>query len=92
MDLLLKMNEYRREASWAVWEVDDTGKLTGDVKFPIDQARPVVHGSAIFVALNPGGDRLGEAAEDVPDWANFHSPESKHNDIFLAEHRCGGLT
>ena len=85
MNLLLTMDEYRREGSWAVWELDTFGKLTGTVSFPMYQARAAMHGRTMVVSLNPGTDRVSETAATTPDWANFHNPASKHNDIFLAE-------
>lgn len=85
MDLLETMSEFRREASWAVWETDPGGNLTGEMQFPLDQAPPVINGRAMFVSLNPGSDRATETAETTPDWSNFHSQLPKHNDVFLAE-------
>jgi len=84
MDLLETMGGYRRVASWAVWETDDVGALTGSMPFPQEQATPVVHGRAMFVSLNPGSDHAAETADATPDWANFHSPKPIHNDRFLA--------
>ncbi|MEB0001675.1 hypothetical protein QN357_01820 [Cryobacterium sp. RTC2.1] len=85
MDLFVAMSDYRREASWAVWELDASGALTGTASFPNDQARATMHGRAMVVSLNPGTDRVRETAATTPDWANFHNPARKHNDIFLAE-------
>jgi hypothetical protein len=89
MDLLTTMKEHRREASWAVWETDSAGRLTGNLQFPLEQAAGVIHGRAMFVSLNPGTDRTAETETNTPDWSNFHSPLSKHNDIFLAEALVG---
>lgn len=36
------------------------------------------------MSLNLGSDRAVETAQNTPDWSNFHSPLSKHNDAFLA--------
>jgi hypothetical protein len=85
MDLLTTMKEHRREASWAVWEIDGAGKLTGNLPFPLEQAGSVINGRAMFVSLNPGSDRAGATEHNSSDWANFHSPDQKHNDVFLAE-------
>jgi hypothetical protein len=89
MDLLTTMGAYRREASWAVWETDPAGNLSGNLPFPVEQVGPVVHGRAIYVSLNPGSDRASETEATAPDWGNFHSPDRRHNDIFLAEALIG---
>lgn len=89
MNLLLTMHAYRREASWAVWELDGAGGLTGSMPFPVDQAGLVIHGRAMFVSLNPGSDGVYEVAENTAGWANFHNPTPKHNDIFLANALVG---
>lgn len=83
-DLLQKLGYYRREASWAVWELDESGQLAGVLAFPLEQAQASVHGRAMFVSLNPGSDRATEAEESTRAWSNFHSPARKHNDIFIA--------
>lgn len=85
MDLLGTMNDYAREASWAVWTCDGAGELTGDAAFPLDQARAQLHGRAMIVSLNPGSDKVDEIEPQRPDWSNFHSPDTKHNDLFLAK-------
>ena len=85
MTLFHKMDEYKGEASWAVWDVNTDGRLTGSLPFPIEQALPSIHGRAMFVSLNPGSDWT----TGTPDWSNFHSPDAKHNDIFLAEALVG---
>jgi hypothetical protein len=77
------MNDYRHEASWAVWETDAEGNLTGNPLFPLEQAAPVVHGRAMIVSLNPASEIAGATVEEAA-WANFHSPIRKHNDLFLA--------
>lgn len=79
------MREFRREASWAVWPINDDGLLTGEVTFPAEGAKRLLHGRAMIVSLNPGSDRAGEGEDTTPDWANFHSPDRIHNDHFLAE-------
>lgn len=84
MSLLQTMNEYRRSASWAVWNTNSSGNLTGEAPFPRDQASSAIHGRTMFVSLNPGSGWNHETDEKVPDWANFHSPLPKHNDLFLA--------
>ncbi|SFS11387.1 hypothetical protein SAMN04487783_1564 [Agrococcus baldri] len=83
MDLLQSLDAYRHEASWAVWKTDDAGDVVGDPEFPLEAATEAAHGRAMIVALNPGG--IPSAEHPVtPDWSNFHSPNSRHNDIFLA--------
>jgi len=89
MDLLDTMNHYAREASWAVWARDSAGELTGDAAFPLDQARTQLHGRAMIVSLNPGSDKADEIEHTKPDWSNFHSLATKHNDMFLAKALIG---
>ncbi|WP_200331210.1 hypothetical protein [Leucobacter sp. L43] len=81
MDLFAKMADHTSIDSWAVWELDDSGELTGKQTFPTANALEDVHGRAIIVALNPGGTETGLA--NRPKWSNFHAPAG-HNDIFLA--------
>ncbi|WP_206448107.1 hypothetical protein [Agrococcus sp. KRD186] len=83
MDLLQSLDAYRHEASWAVWETDDAGNVTGEPKFPLEAATESAHGRAMIVALNPGGTPSTEHSV-TPDWSNFHNSDSRHNDIFLA--------
>lgn len=83
MNLLDRMNRYSPEASWAVWERTPEGTLTGVSTFPRDAAAQL-NPEAIFVSLNPARAGVKPAPDHAPDWANFHSPEAKHNDIFLA--------
>lgn len=80
--LLEQMESNKREDSWVIWETDSSGDLTGAMPFPLAQARESIHSRAIIVALNPGGSP--EDAENREDWGNFHSPNGKHNDRFLA--------
>lgn len=86
-DLLNTMSAYCRTDSWAVWETDSNGALTGDTEFPLEQARATAHSDTMVVALNPGGN--GATAEKRNDWGNFHASEAKHNDIFLANALLG---
>ena len=83
MNLLQKMDAFRDQASWAVWRTDGAGALTGDVEFPLDAATEAANDRAMIVALNPGGIST-PGASPTPDWSNFHNPNPKHNDIFLA--------
>lgn len=83
MDLLDRMNRYSSEASWAVWERTPEGALTGVSTFPNDAVHDL-NPTAIFVSLNPARAGVQSANEHAPDWANFHSPNQKHNDMFLA--------
>ena len=83
MDLLDRMNRYSPEASWAVWERTPEGRLTGVATFPRDAANQL-NPEAIFVSLNPARAGVKPGPGHAPDWANFHSPNGKHNDIFLA--------
>ncbi|PPF53390.1 hypothetical protein C5B94_10105 [Clavibacter michiganensis] len=86
MSLLETMRDFEGNASWAVWQTDDQGELTGEMAFPMEQAAPVVHGRAMIVSLNPGSAGNGDAAASEPmwGWANFHSARARHNDRFLA--------
>lgn len=84
---LKRMGPNKREDSWAVWETDSSGEPTGVMMFPLAQAREAVHTRTILIALNPGG--TAEAAEDREDWGNFHAPDKKHNDRFLAHAFAG---
>lgn len=86
-DLLEKMSDHRRTDSWAVWETDSGGALTGRMPFPLDQAPSAVQSRTMFVALNPGG--TVEDAKRREDWGNFHSADAKHNDAFLANALLG---
>lgn len=81
-NLLEKMRAHRRTDSWAVWETDAQGALTGSMTFPREQARAAVHSDTILIALNPGG--TAEDGEAREDWGNFHAAEKKHNDHLLA--------
>lgn len=83
MNLLDRMNRYSPEASWAVWERTPEGSLTGLATFPRDAATQL-NPEAIFVSLNPARAGVGPGPDQAPDWANFHSANPKHNDIFLA--------
>ena len=73
------MDESKIHASWAVWEPDGEGKLTGAVEFSILQADGALHGRAMIVSLIPGSD-----GDSGLVWLNFRSLLKKHNDIFLA--------
>lgn len=86
-DLLEKMSDYRRTDSWAVWETDSDGALTGRMPFPLSQAPSVAQSRTMLVALNPGG--TAEDAANREDWGNFHSADAKHNDVFLASALLG---
>ncbi len=89
MNLLQRMQAYRPEASWAVWELDENGALTGNPTFPSNQAPGVIHGRAMIVSLNPATSI--EIAESDPKdgWSNFHAMNGKHNDLFLAQALMG---
>lgn len=89
MNLLQRMEAYRLEASWAVWEVDESGSLTCNPTFPQHQALGVIHGRAMIVSLNPATSI--EIAESDPQggWSNFHATNTKHNDLFLAQALVG---
>lgn len=84
MNLLERMAAYSHEASWAVWEIDETGALTGNATFPLDVAPAHIHGRAMIVSLNPATPIAPVEVGAVEDWSNFHSTNRKHNDLFLA--------
>ena len=84
MNLLERMAAYSHEASWAVWEIDETGALTGNATFPLDVAPAHIHGRAMIVSLNPATSIAPVEVGAVEDWSNFHSTNRKHNDLFLA--------
>ena len=67
MNLVTTMVEYRREGSWAVWEVNAASFLTGQMAFPVDQAEPALSGRTMFVSLNPGRDWPKEPSENTAD-------------------------
>ena len=74
-----KMNDYAPHASWAVWETDESGALTGSMGFPFGAELEALHGRAMLVGMNK------TTKDDTPPpWTNFHSAEKKHNDRFLA--------
>lgn len=77
------MIAYQHEASWAVWDTDGHEELTGEALFPLETARRVAHGRAMIVSLNPASERRA-APGTTAAWSNFHSPDRKHNDLFLA--------
>lgn len=88
MDLLKRMDAYKREASWAVWDVDASGKVA-DPTFPLSQARSAIHGRAMLISLNPASIRAPLATLTTEPWANFHSVDKRHNDAFLADALVG---
>lgn len=79
--LLKRMTANKYEDSWAVWETDSSGDLTGGLAFPVVQAKVVIHSRVIVVALNPGGSV--DDSKRRGEWGNFHVAK-KHNDHLLA--------
>lgn len=75
-----RMARYAGTDSWAIWPTDPDGELTGERNFP-STGHGSIHGGAIIVSLNPGGDPDGPA---LGEWGNFHAERAVHNDIFLA--------
>ena len=96
MNLLLTMDEYRREASWAVWELDSFGNLTGTMSFPMDQARAAMHGRTMVVlstlepiesARRPRQHRTGRTST-----IQLRSTTTFFSLRLLLEHRSGVRT
>lgn len=83
MDLLDRMRRHSSHASWAVWERTAEGHLTGESTFPEDAAHSL-NPRAVLVSLNPARAGVHTEPGMESSWANFHSANPKHNDIFLA--------
>ena len=82
MSLLETMSPYKDHASWAIWETSN-GELTGRAEFPTAQLDEI-HGDAMIVSLNPATLRTPSRESSTQNWANFHNPHRRHNDMFLA--------